>query len=79
MLCPVKWLTLFIAVLLLPACGALTLATTEKTMCAPEKNPNAIHALTMTNTGKLPLRPGRVAIYQDEAFLGHTDVDFVAS
>ena len=58
--------------------GALTLATAEKIMCAPEKNPNAIHALTMTNTSKLPLLPGRVAIYQDEAFLGHTDVDFVA-
>lgn len=58
--------------------GALTLAATEKIMCAPEKNPNAIHALTMTNTCKLPLLPGRVAIYQDEAFLGHTDVDFVA-
>jgi uncharacterized protein (TIGR02231 family) len=58
--------------------GALTLAAAEKIMCAPEKNPNAIHALTMTNTSKLPLLPGRVAIYQDEAFLGHTDVDFVA-
>ena len=57
--------------------GALTLAAAEKIMCAPEKNPNAIHALAMTNTGKLPLLPGRVAIYQDEAFLGHTDVDFV--
>jgi uncharacterized protein (TIGR02231 family) len=58
--------------------SALTLAAAEKIMCAPEKNPNAIHALTMTNTSKLPLLPGRVAIYQDEAFLGHTDVDFVA-
>lgn len=58
--------------------GAMTLAAAEKIMCAPEKNPNAIHALTMTNTSKFPLLPGRVAIYQDEAFLGHTDVDFVA-
>ncbi len=58
--------------------AAQTLAAAEKIMCAPEKNPNAIHALAMINTGKLPLLPGRVAIYQDEAFLGHTDVDFVA-
>ncbi|MCX7009479.1 MAG: DUF4139 domain-containing protein [Kiritimatiellaeota bacterium] len=60
------------------ALGSATLATTEKIMCAPEKNPNAIHALTMTNLCKSPLLPGRVAIYQDEAFLGHTDLDFVA-
>ncbi|PIV99524.1 MAG: hypothetical protein COW42_10790, partial [Deltaproteobacteria bacterium CG17_big_fil_post_rev_8_21_14_2_50_63_7] len=33
----------------------------------------------MTNSSDKPFLPGRVALYQDGAFLGMTDIDFIAA
>ena len=50
----------------------------EKIVAAPEKSLNASRLLQLKNTTGQPLLPGRVLLYQDGAFLGATDVDFVA-
>ena len=58
--------------------GTVELAAAEKIVAVPEKNPNAVRTVELTNTSRLPVLPGRVALFQGESFLGHTDVDFVA-
>ena len=59
--------------------GAVDLAAKHHIMAAPELSLNAAHTADLTNTGKLPLLPGKVALYIDGAFLGLTETDFVAS
>ena len=59
--------------------GRSVLASTQKTVAAPEQSLNAAHTLAMTNSTGLPFLPGKVARYQDGTFLGMTDIDFIAS
>lgn len=47
-------------------------------IAAPEESLNAAVTLEMANKTGQPLLPGNVARYQDGAFLGMTEVDFVA-
>ncbi len=58
--------------------GRTTLAGQQAITAVPEQSLNAIRTLQMTNDGSQPLLPGRVALYQDGAFLGMTDLPFVA-
>ena len=58
--------------------GRTTLESTQKIVAAPEQSLNAARTLAMANSTNQPLLPGKVALYQDGAFLGLTDVDFIA-
>jgi len=58
--------------------GKTNLPATQRIVAAPEQSLNAARALAMVNGGGQPLLPGKVALYQDGAFLGMTDVDFIA-
>ena len=55
-----------------------TLGSTQRIVAAPEQSLNAARTLAMVNTTGQPLLPGKVALYQDGAFVGVTDLDFVA-
>ncbi len=59
------------------------IATVELTaqgsvVAAPQVSLNAVRTLKMRNTGTQPLLPGALSLFHDGAFLGVTDVDFVA-
>lgn len=58
--------------------GGRTIKAKRDIVAAPEESLNAALTLEMTNSGDQPLLPGAVARYQDGAFLGMTDMDFVA-
>jgi uncharacterized protein (TIGR02231 family) len=58
--------------------GAAQLAASPRIMAAPELSLNATHIVELTNAGRQPLLPGRVLLYVDGAFLGTTDMEFVA-
>ena len=58
--------------------GSAQFAATSKIVAAPELSLNAVRTAELVNTGKQPLLPGKVLLYLDGAFLGTTDVDFVA-
>lgn len=58
--------------------GRNALGSTQKIVAAPEQSLNAARTLAMINATGQPLLPGKVALYQDGAFLGMTDVDFIA-
>jgi uncharacterized protein (TIGR02231 family) len=58
--------------------GHSTLETGQKIVAVPEQSLNAARTLEMTNATGQPLLPGKVALYQDGAFLGMTDIDFIA-
>jgi uncharacterized protein (TIGR02231 family) len=58
--------------------GRTTLAGQQAITAVPEQSLNAIRTLQMSNAGTQPLLPGTVALYQDGAFLGMTDLPFVA-
>lgn len=58
--------------------GRGTLASTQKIVAAPELSLNAAHTLALTNSTGQPILPGRVALYRDGAFLGMTNVNFIA-
>jgi uncharacterized protein (TIGR02231 family) len=58
--------------------GRSTLRTRQKIVAVPEQSLNAARTLAMTNSTGQPFLPGKVALYQDGAFLGMTDVDFIA-
>ena len=58
--------------------GHSTFESTQRIVAAPEQSLNAARTLAMVNSGDQPLLPGRVALYQDGAFVGMTDIDFVA-
>jgi uncharacterized protein (TIGR02231 family) len=58
--------------------GHGTFETRQKIIAVPEQSLNAARTLEMTNSSGQPFLPGKVALYQDGAFLGMTEVDFVA-
>ncbi len=58
--------------------GKSKLKATQKIVAAPEQSLNAARTLAMVNSTPQPLLPGKVALYQDGAFLGMTDLDFIA-
>jgi uncharacterized protein (TIGR02231 family) len=58
--------------------GHSTLATRQKIVAVPEQSLNAARTLQMTNSSGQSLLPGKVALYQDGAFFGMTEIDFIA-
>ncbi len=58
--------------------GTCTLKSEQKIVAVPEQSLNAVRTLEMENTSGQSLLPGKVALYQDGAFVGLTDIDFVA-
>lgn len=58
--------------------GSHSIKAQGKIIAAPEESFNAALTLQMTNSSPQPLLPGGVARYRDGAFLGMTDMDFVA-
>ncbi|MBK8255798.1 MAG: DUF4139 domain-containing protein [Polyangiaceae bacterium] len=59
--------------------GGTKLKAEKKIVAVPEESLNAAVTLQMVNKSQQPLLPGSVARYRDGAFLGMTDVDFVAA
>ena len=57
--------------------GSSRIKAKRRIIAAPEESLNAAVTLEMANTTSQPLLPGSVARYQDGAFLGMTDIDFV--
>jgi uncharacterized protein (TIGR02231 family) len=58
--------------------GQVELPAAPLIIAAPEISLSASHTVDMTNSGRQPLLPGRVAIFSGGAFLGTTDIKFVA-
>jgi uncharacterized protein (TIGR02231 family) len=58
--------------------GTSRIKAKRQIIAAPEESLNAAVTLEMNNKTSQPLLPGNVARYQDGAFLGMTDIDFVA-
>jgi uncharacterized protein (TIGR02231 family) len=58
--------------------GTAQFTATSKIVAAPEISLNAVRSAELANTGKQPLLPGKVLLYLEGAFLGTTDVEFVA-
>jgi uncharacterized protein (TIGR02231 family) len=58
--------------------GRARLQGKQAIVAAPEQSLNAALTLDLRNEGGQPLLPGSVALYQGSAFLGMTNVDFVA-
>jgi uncharacterized protein (TIGR02231 family) len=58
--------------------GRAALEAVQRIVAAPEDSLNAARTLDMTNAGGQALLPGQVALYQDGAFLGMTEIGFVA-
>lgn len=58
--------------------GQATLDTLQKIVAVPEQSLNAARTLEMTNASSQAFLPGKVALYQDGAFLGMTEIDFIA-
>ncbi len=58
--------------------GGSRIKVQRKIIAAPEESLNAAVTLQMSNKTNQPLLPGGVARYRDGAFLGMTDVAFVA-
>lgn len=58
--------------------GSSRVKAQRRIIAAPEESLNAAVTLDMTNKTSQALLPGGVARYQDGAFLGMTDIDFVA-
>jgi uncharacterized protein (TIGR02231 family) len=58
--------------------AVVDLAAEGSVVAAPQVSLNAVRTLKMRNTGPQPLLPGALSIFHDGAFLGVTDVDFVA-
>jgi uncharacterized protein (TIGR02231 family) len=58
--------------------GRAQLAVQPRVVAAPEVSLNAARVADLRNAGQWPLLPGRVLLYTEGAFLGTTDIDFVA-
>jgi len=58
--------------------GEADLAATSRIIAAPEASLNAARTVELKNATGQPLLPGAVALFQEGAFLGVTDLDFVA-
>jgi uncharacterized protein (TIGR02231 family) len=58
--------------------GSEQLAAQPKIVAAPAVSLNAARTVELLNSGKQPFLPGDVLLYIDGAFLGTTEMDFVA-
>ena len=58
--------------------GSVELPAVAQIVAAPELSLNAVHTVSLTNSGTQPLLPGKVSMFREGAFLGTTDLDFVA-
>lgn len=58
--------------------GTSRIKSLRQIIAAPEESLNAAVTFQLNNKTNQPLLPGNVARYQDGAFLGMTDIDFVA-
>ncbi len=58
--------------------GTSKIKAQRNIIAAPEESLNAAVTLQLNNKTSQPLLPGSVARYQDGAFLGMTDIEFVA-
>jgi uncharacterized protein (TIGR02231 family) len=58
--------------------GGTKLKSEHKLIAVPEQSLNAARSLEMLNSSGQSLLPGSVALYQDGAFLGVTELDFIA-
>jgi uncharacterized protein (TIGR02231 family) len=58
--------------------GRGTYESTQRIVAAPEQSLNAVSTLQMVNSTGQSLLPGKVALYQDGAFVGITEIDFIA-
>lgn len=59
--------------------GSTRLAAQNKIVAAPEISLNAAKTADLLNSGSQPLLPGKVLLFIDGAFLGFTEIDFVAN
>ena len=59
--------------------GNVRLAADHRILAAPELSLNAVRILDLANRGQQPLLPGKVSLYVDGAFLGFTELDFIAT
>lgn len=59
--------------------GSTRLAAQNKIVAAPEVSLNAARTADLLNSGSQPLLPGKVLLFIDGAFLGFTEIDFVAN
>ena len=58
--------------------GVSSLKSKQKIVAVPEQSLNAARTLDMVNSTGQALLPGKVALYQDGAFIGMTEIDFIA-
>ncbi|MBN2803368.1 MAG: mucoidy inhibitor MuiA family protein [Deltaproteobacteria bacterium] len=58
--------------------GYSNLKSSQKIIAVPEQSLNAARTLDMINTTGQALLPGKVALYRNGAFIGVTDMDFIA-
>jgi uncharacterized protein (TIGR02231 family) len=58
--------------------GRVELAAQPKIVAAPEMSLNAVRTAELSNSGREPLLPGKVLLYVEGAFVGTTEVEFVA-
>ncbi len=58
--------------------GHVQLKAMSALVAAPEQSLNAAQTLELRNESGQPLLPGKVALYQGGAFLGLTNLDFIA-
>lgn len=58
--------------------GGTTLKSRHEIVAVPEQSLNAARSLEMLNSSGQALLPGKVSLYQDGAFLGVTELDFIA-
>ena len=58
--------------------GRGDLEASQKIVAAPEQSLNAVRTLHMVNSTGQALLPGKAALYSDGAFMGMTDIDFIA-
>jgi uncharacterized protein (TIGR02231 family) len=55
-----------------------TFAATQKLVAVPEVSLNAVRTAELVNTGDQAVLPGKVALFVDDAFVGTSEVAFVA-
>jgi uncharacterized protein (TIGR02231 family) len=58
--------------------GRAELPCRPRIVAAPEVSLNATHTAELRNSGAQPLLPGRVGLFREGAFIGTTDLPFVA-
>jgi uncharacterized protein (TIGR02231 family) len=58
--------------------GGSTLKSHHELVAVPEQSLNAARSLKLHNSSGQSLLPGKVSLYQDGAFLGVTELDFIA-